>query len=412
MARIPFFNNLKAPGLLIFGLIALIIFSIGMISLSAAPVNITSSSSQAKLGIFMLSYFENANAPSSGTSVTVNTQTSIPTSSGSYLIPRGTSVYIWTTQFASSITVPSGKMILDLWAGSTTPAPSLDGQASASTNGASGSVSLTTTQTSDLIYVVVSTSSTPSVSISGAGLSWNLRGSIVNGRTGAVWTFYSISPSTLSSATITATLDSKQKFVILAFAVSGVNTSAPFDPNLGTVAMSTGSYSQPSVSFTTNFANDFLIGALYLNNNPTVTPSLGFSTIAVSNFANQVTGVAESENSESAGVQIAAFSLSSSNSWAIIGDALVPSTVGSTLSVSAYTTASSGANSNTLFSSFNTNTLSPNGGQVATVFPVTSGVIPAQGYVKIILTAPSTSDIVIQWGAGKPTNVQIALTYG
>ena len=84
MARIPFFNNLKAPGLLIFGLIALIIFSIGMISLSAAPVNITASSSQAKLGIFMLSYFENANAPSSGTSVTVNTQTSIPTSSGSY----------------------------------------------------------------------------------------------------------------------------------------------------------------------------------------------------------------------------------------------------------------------------------------------------------------------------------------
>jgi hypothetical protein len=98
--------------------------------------------------------------------------------------------------------------------------------------------------------------------------------------------------------------------------------------------------------------------------------------------------------------------------WAIIGDALVPSTSGSTISVSAYTTTSSGVNSNTLFSGLNTNTLSFSGGQVATVFPVTSGVIPAQGYVKIVFTAPSNSGMAIQWGTGKPTNVQIALTYG
>jgi hypothetical protein len=411
LARFSFFTNLKSPGiLLILGLIVLIIFSMSIILPYAAPVNITSSSRQAKLGILMYSYFENANAPTSGTSVTVDTQTSIPASSGSYVLQSGSSAYIWTPQFSSSRTIPTGKLTLDLWAG---PTPSIDGQASASYSASSGSVSLTTTDSNDVIYVTVSTSSTPTVTVSGGGLTWNLRGSKVNGVTGKVWTFYAVSSGPLSSASIKATLGSSQRFVIIAFGISGVNTTSPFDPNLSIVASSSGSSSTASVSLTTTSTNDLLIGALYVNYNPAVTAGSGFSTIATNLYSTYVTGAAESHSAAQSGVQNVAFSLSSSSwAWAIIGDAFVPATVALTLSVSAYTTTSAGVNSNTLFSNLNTNTLPTNGGQVATVFPVTSGNIPTQGYVKIMMTAPSSSDINVQWGIGKPTNAQIALTYG
>ena len=128
LARIPFFDNLKGPGIfLILGLIALMLFSIMVILPSASPVNVTSSSSQAKLGIYMVPYFENANAPLISSPVTVDLQMSKPSSSGSFIIPRGISGYLWTSQFSSATSIPTGKMTLDLWAGAT---PSLDGQAS------------------------------------------------------------------------------------------------------------------------------------------------------------------------------------------------------------------------------------------------------------------------------------------
>lgn len=106
------------------------------------------------------------------------------------------------------------------------------------------------------------------------------------------------------------------------------------------------------------------------------------------------------------------YTLSSSTwTWALIGDAVVPATSGSTISISAYTTTSAGANSNTLFSGLNTNTLPSSSGQVSTIFSVTSSSIPALGYIKIVLTAPASSEISLQWGNGKPTNFQIAYTY-
>jgi hypothetical protein len=412
IARVPlFFSHRTTPQFFKICIVitALIMLSIATVSSSAASVSITTTSRQAKLGIYMYSYFENANAPSTSSPIVVDTQTSIPASSGSYVIPRGTSAYFWTNQFSSAKTIPSGKMTLDLWGG---PTPSLDGQASASYSARSGSVSLTTTQTNDLIYVVVSTSSTPTVTMTGGGLSWNLRGSQANGGAGKVWTFYAVSPSILSSATITANLGASQRFVLIAFGISGANTATPFDPNLGSVASSTGTISTASVSFTTTTTNDFVIGALYVNNNPTVTSGSGFSTIAITRYSNQVTGAAENKDGTPAGAQTVSYSLSSSSwAWAIIGDAVVPATSGSTISISAYTTTSAGVNSNTLFSGLNTNTLPSTSGQVATVFAVTSANIPASGYLKVVLTAPPSSEINIQWGNGKPTNFQIAFTY-
>ena len=173
--------------------------------------------------------------------------------------------------------------------------------------------------------MIVSTSGTPSVSISGGGLTWNSRGTQANGASGKVWAFYAVASSVLTSTAVTANLAPSQKFVLIAFGISGVNTSSPFDSNLGTVAKTTGSSSTASVSLTTASVNDFLIGALFVANNPTVTLGAEFSTVATTTYGTQLTGVGEYKNAPASGAQTIAFSLSSSNwQWAIIGDAVVP----------------------------------------------------------------------------------------
>jgi hypothetical protein len=411
-ARFPFFHiNLKKTpsigALLIF--IVLIVVTVTVIVPSATPVTVTNSNKQAALGMYMLSYYEKANAPSSGTSVTVNTQSSIPASSGSYTIQSGNSAYLWTTQFATGKTIPDGNMPVVLWAEST---PSLDGTTSTGFIGTSGTVYLTTTQTNDLIYVIVATDTTPTVSISGSSLTWHTRGSLANGANGKIWAFYATANNVLSSASITASLSTYHRFTVIAFAVSGVNTAAPFDPNLGSFVTKTGFSNSPSQSVTTTGTNDFLIGAIYADNAPTITVDSGFTLIDSEYSSTSLRSAVEYKNAVDAGTNSVSFSLGSYSYYALIGDALVPSSsISSKLSVSAYTTTSSGTNSNTIFSNINTNSISSTGGQVATVFPVTSAAIPNSGYVKIVLTAPSATDIVVFWGNGKPTNIQIALTY-
>jgi hypothetical protein len=412
-ARFPFFhNNLKS--LASFKTIALfaiiIVASITFIVSSATPVSVTTDNNQAKLGIYMINYFEKANA---GTSYypSINTQTSIPETSGSFTIPHGNSVNLWTPQFTTAKTVPAGKMPIVLWAQTPSPTPSIDGKATASYNARTGSATLTTTEANDLIYAVVATTSTPSVSISGADLSWQNRGSKANGGAGKVWTFYAISPDPLSSATITASLGNKQNFAMVVFGVSGIDTDSPFDPNLSSVVSSSGSSSTPSVSLTTSLDNDFIIGALFVDNNPTVTAGSGYTKIASKAYSNQVTAAAEYDNAESAGSKTVSYSLSSHSwAWALIGDALVKTSTGPavSLTVSAYTTNFFGSIDETLFSNQNTNTGS---GQVATSFSINQATIPEYGYIKIVLTAPSTTDVTVYWGNGKPTNIQIAFTY-
>jgi len=387
---------------------AIMILSIATVSSSATSVSITATSRQAKLGIFMYNYFENTNAPSSSSPIVVDTQSSIPASSGSFLIPKGTSAYLWTNQFSSATAIPSGKMTLDLWGG---PTPALDGQASAGFNAASGSVSLTTTQTNDVVYVALAIRGTGTATISGGGLTWISRGSTAVGTTGQVKTFYAISSGTLSSASITATLSTSRRFVISAIGISGADTTSPFDPNLSTPAMSTGTSTNPSVSFTTTKSNDMVIGAAFINNNPTVNVGAAFNSIAITTSGSTMFGANEYKNGASSGSQTVSFSLSTSNAWALIGDALVPATAGTTILVSAYTTNSAGTTQSTLFSGLNSNNIPSNSGQVATVFSVASGNIPSLGYIKITLTAPLASTINIQWGNGKPTNFQIAYTY-
>lgn len=397
-------TNLLKTGLIISILAIILVF---VNTPSASNVSITNSQTQAKLGIYMQSYYENANAQLSSSPISVNTQTTTPANSGQFYLKPGTSAYLWTTQYQSSKTLPAGKMTIDLWAGST---PIIDGQVSIGSSGKTGTVSLTTTQANDLIYVVVATQSTPTVNVSGSGLTWQTRASIANGGIGKLWTFYAIAPTPLSSSAITATLSASQKFVIIAFGVSGVNTAQPFD--VDNPATASGNDKAPTVTLTKSSTNDLVIGSVYVNNIATVTAGTEFSTIAAVSSTTSTLGACESLNSPSPGLQTVGYSLNAKKTWAIIGDAIVPASYGGTLSASAYTITSAGAIQSVLFSGLNTSPITSTNQQVATVFPVNAGIIPTSGYVEIVLTAPTSNGVYIQWGNQKPTNIQLALTYG
>jgi len=82
-----------------------------------------------------------------------------------------------------------------------------------------------------------------------------------------------------------------------------------------------------------------------------------------------------------------------------------------TLLVSAYTTDSQGTIQNTLFENQTTEPFYEEGGQLASVFEVTNGFVPASGYIEVVLTAPESSAIKVFWGTGQPSNFQVIFTY-
>lgn len=235
----------------------------------AASINATSTNLQALRGLSTTIYYENLNAPSSSTPVTVNTATSMTATSGSYQITSVTSAYLWTPQL-SATTIPANNLALNLWASASTSAaspPALDGYAHSS-NGATSSQSLmlTTTQANDVIYVTVAVNgNNPTVSTpTAAGLTFQNRGSIAVGTTGKIFAFWAIAPNALTNTQITTTVAPAGYAVMIAFGVSGANTGNPFDTNLSVPATSTGTSSTPSVSFSTANSNDFIIGAAYI----------------------------------------------------------------------------------------------------------------------------------------------------
>ena len=147
-------------------------------------------------------------------------------------------------------------------------------------------LSLTTTQVNQLIYVVVSyddgnTLYTPT---STPSLTWTLRGQSsttaqYNGDS-ILKTFYAIMP-TIGPITINiqSTADELQDYYCsaMAFAVSGVNTTSPFD---GSAQNAIGQSTMPTDTITTNYPNDLVIGALGIDNlNPVISPGPGFGQI-------------------------------------------------------------------------------------------------------------------------------------
>ncbi len=150
-------------------------------------------------------------------------------------------------------------------------------------------LSLTTTKPNQLIYVVVSyddenTLYTPT---SNPSLTWTKRSQSLDTDYGyfmdgdsTLETFYAIMPSPGSlQINIQSTADELSDYYCsaLAFAISDVNTTAPFDGSAQTtVAKST----MPQETITTHYSKELIIGALSIDSlNPQITPGAGFAEI-------------------------------------------------------------------------------------------------------------------------------------
>lgn len=131
-------------------------------------------------------------------------------------------------------------------------------------------VTLTTTSASDIIYLCTRADSTAGV-ITGVAdtslLSWSLRkAEYPSGPNtfGECW--YAVAGGILSSDVITVTWTNVPSFArVLAFGISGADTSTPFDTNASIPAggLQTGNVTTINVSsITTNNSNDMLIGSL------------------------------------------------------------------------------------------------------------------------------------------------------
>ncbi|MGA3291515.1 MAG: IPT/TIG domain-containing protein, partial [Candidatus Bathyarchaeia archaeon] len=158
-------------------------------------------------------------------------------------------------------------------------------------------LSLTTTQANQLIYVVVSyddgntlytPTSTPTTT---PPMVWTLRDTSLTTATSPysgdsiLKAFYAIDPSVgLVTISIHSTADELSDYYCsaLAFAISNVNTTSPFDgPPLGQAPQtSIGESTTMQDTITTHYSNDFIIGALGIDNlNPIITPGAGFAQV-------------------------------------------------------------------------------------------------------------------------------------
>src|SRR3989442_13635526 len=94
------------------------IFAIVLLGIASATTVTISNSSYADFsGFFLRPYYENLNAPVTGCTapcLTVDTQVAQPGTSGSFSLPSSSSRYLWTPQFASSASIPSGALSLQL----------------------------------------------------------------------------------------------------------------------------------------------------------------------------------------------------------------------------------------------------------------------------------------------------------
>jgi len=207
--------------------------------------------------------------------------------------------------------------------------PALDGSGMISTTGASATVvGLTTSNADSLIYVSVSirgTDSVSSVTNSGTALTWSQRGEISDGANERVETWWAIAP-TAGTRDITVSLSGSNAIIVIAFGISGVNTDAPFDPNLGSPVTGSGSGTAQSVTLSTLNPNDFLIGAIAvrIGSGTAPNPSAGTGfTIIYSTDRTTLGGAAEYKQVTSPQTSTTIdFATTASVTWAMIGDAV------------------------------------------------------------------------------------------
>ncbi|MDG6910086.1 MAG: hypothetical protein JRN08_06925 [Nitrososphaerota archaeon] len=198
------------------------------------------------------------------------------------------------------------------------------------------STSITYTNTNDLVYVVVAVDpagSSPSIGLpSASGLSFASRCAINGGTLGVYMaSFYAVASSAASSGiSISASFSGAvgATATMVAFAVTGEDTAAPFDPNLSSCPAGATGTTQTSgtITFSTTGTDDFVIGSAAIFGSAltgSIAVGSGFTSIAsVGGVASQAG--AEYLTTSTAGSQAPAYSFpGAAVAWAMIGDAFV-----------------------------------------------------------------------------------------
>jgi hypothetical protein len=197
----------------------------------------------------------------------------------------------------------------------------LDGSNSGVTSGGGDrtiTLTLRTTYPNDVLYISVTENDAREVTgITSTGLTWSLRATATRTSGVKVETWYAVKTDSGSTA-ITISFDDMTNGAAVAFGVSGANTASPFD---GTPGTNNDHSSTATASITTTNANDFIIGAVGISSEPTVTQGTGYTLILTR--ANLRETSTEYRIVGSTGSYSPSFTLpSSSNDWAMITDAI------------------------------------------------------------------------------------------
>ncbi len=250
----------------------------------------------------------------------------------------------FTNLMGSSGNAISEKYVVEQVTFTTSAGLALDGSTTAGSGaGATNSQTtgtLTTVNANDVIVVIASlsdgsggsTTSNTVSTVTATGLTFTLRKAVANfvspNYFADVEEWYAITSSTFSN-TITVTTTGSFRFTVIAFGISGANTASPFDPNAGANPTASGASSTPSVTQSTSNANDILITGLAVSQTPgTVTTfPTGYTNIAnvaTGGSGSQARGVSDYDvvsaiRSSSAVSYVLS---SSTNSWAMLGDAI------------------------------------------------------------------------------------------
>ena len=248
----------------------------------------------------------------------------------------------------------------------------IDGSAGGGSNSGTGQSAnyqgtLTTANSPDVILMFLASGTcktkVSSVADSPSGLTWHKRGEwwLTGGGYGNkciyVAEYYAVASGTLSSDTVTATMNASSYARIYANGISGADTSTIFDSHSGLPAEAQGSAfncgTGCTVTFSTSNANDFIEAALGADT--------GLGALAAGNIAGSAATTIKSESGGSASIngeyrvvssaetsQTAAFGGTSTADYIMVADAIMQASSGVTQGIQV--TVANGGTSGTSFS--------------------------------------------------------------
>jgi hypothetical protein len=200
--------------------------------------------------------------------------------------------------------------------------PSLD---VSNTYAGSGDTSFTitlTTHSADLIYVslIERGVSANNVGVSGGGLTWTRRASVsLSGSNSILQTWYAVQTAS-GSITITVSLPGNSyNEAAVALGINGTSAAPQFDTSAST---NTNTGTSANTTITTSNANDLIIGAVGVDNGPTLTLGANFNLVGTAGSGSHRETSVEYRQVTATGQYSIGYSWLGPQSWAIIADAI------------------------------------------------------------------------------------------